>query len=120
MEHPKLFERLQWLRNGDHCLRIKQEPLQFRPGHTTAKIEQPVEINGSSTSTKVGDGAKPAGHCQQGTARSSQSAPPPKVASLTHQLSLALKDQKLRGKVINRLPQALLESLDGRTISDCV
>jgi hypothetical protein len=53
MEHPKLFERLQWLRNGDHCLRIKQEPLQFRPGHTTAKIEQPVEINGASTSTKL-------------------------------------------------------------------
>jgi hypothetical protein len=39
MEHPKLFERLQGLTNGDHFLRIKQEPLQFRPGHATAKIE---------------------------------------------------------------------------------
>jgi hypothetical protein len=39
--------------NRDPSLGVNQESLQFRPGHATAKIEQPIEINGASTATKL-------------------------------------------------------------------
>ena len=53
MALPKFTEDIEGLHHRDRARRIQQQPLEACPGNTTCKINQPIEICRSPTSSEL-------------------------------------------------------------------